>query len=129
MVIDSSALLAILLAEPEEESFLRAILATRTRLVSTVSLLEVLIVARTRKGPQAAAAVAKWVAASGIAVVPFDAAQLELARQAHERFGKRNHPARLNLGDCCAYALAKVSGEPLLFKGEDFHQTDIVAVP
>ena len=65
---------------------------------------------------------------AGIDVVPFDEDQLALAREAYERFGKGRHPARLNLGDCCAYALAVYSGEPLLFKGEDFAETDVKRV-
>lgn len=125
MVIDSSAALAILLGEAEDEAFADAIDADPTRLMSAVSVLEASIVVEARKGPAGGRELDLLLHRGRIDVVPFNAHQLELAREAYRRFGKRHHPAALNFGDCCAYALAAASGEPLLFKGDDFTRTDI----
>lgn len=125
MVIDTSALLAILLAEPEAEFFARAIAADPKRLVSAVSALEVAIVIRARKGPAGVRELDLLVHSAGLTVVSFDQEQVQIARKAYEEYGKGHHPAALNLGDCSSYALARTSGEPLLCKGSDFPQTDI----
>ena len=125
MVIDSSAALAILLGEVDDETFADAIEADPTRIMSAVSVLETSIVVEARKGPVAGRELDLLLHRGRIDVVPFNAHQLELAREAYRSFGKGYHPAALNFGDCCAYALASASGEPLLFKGHDFTQTDI----
>jgi len=125
MVIDASAALAILLGEVEDETFAEAIEADPMRLMSAVSVLETSIVVEARKGAAGARELDLLLHRGRIDIVPFNAHQLELARDAYRRFGKGYHPAALNFGDCCAYALAAASGEPLLFKGNDFIQTDI----
>jgi ribonuclease VapC len=128
MVIDSSALLAILLGEPEAERFARLIAADPRRLVSAVSALETAIVIRARKGPAGVRELDLLLHAAGAAIVSLDSEQVLTARAAYEKYGKGLHPAALNLGDCCSYALASSSGQPLLFKGDDFPQTDVQAV-
>ena len=125
MVIDTSALLALLLAEQEAAAFSRAIAADPRRLVSAVSVLEAAIVIQSRKGPAAGRELDLLLHSAGMVVVRLDAEQVELARAAYDQFGKGRHRARLNLGDCCTYALARSSGEPLLFKGDDFSHTDL----
>ncbi|MGH6900074.1 MAG: type II toxin-antitoxin system VapC family toxin [Geminicoccaceae bacterium] len=125
MVIDSSAALAILLGEADDETFADAIDADPTRIMSAVSALETSIVVEARKGPVGGRELDLLLHRGRIDVVPFNAHQLELARDAYRRFGKGYHRAALNFGDCCAYALASASGEPLLFKGNDFTQTDV----
>jgi len=125
MVIDTSAILAVLLNEAEAEFFAQAIASDPRRLVSAVSILEAGIVVRTRKGPSGGQALDQLIESAGLTIADFDAEQARLARVAYEQFGKRQHPAALNLGDCCSYALARHTGEPLLFKGEDFPKTDI----
>ncbi len=125
MVIDTSALLAILLAEPEAETFARAIAGDPRRLVSAVSAFEAAIVIRSRKGPAGTRELDLLIHSAGMSIVSFDEEQVQVARAAYERYGKGRHPAALNLGDCSSYALARTSGEPLLFKGNDFSQSDI----
>jgi ribonuclease VapC len=125
MVIDTSAALAILLSEAENETYAEAIDADPTRIMSSVSVLETSIVVEARKGPAGGRELDLLLHRGRIDIVPFNAHQLELAREAYRRFGKGRHPAALNFGDCCAYALAAATGEPLLFKGDDFAQTDI----
>lgn len=128
MVIDSSALLAVLLAEPEAEVVARAIARDPRRLLSAFSALETSIVIEARKGPDGAREFDLLVYKAGLDVVPLDAAQAEIARGAWRKYGKGRHPAGLNVGDCCSYALARFTGEPLLFKGRDFPLTDVQAV-
>ena len=126
MVIDASALLAILKLEPEREQFSRAILRASKRLMSPVNWLECAIrIERVRSEDMRA--LEALVAASGIVIVPVDQFQMRTAHTAYRDFGKGRHPAALNLGDCFAYALAKATGEPLLYKGADFPRTDIVS--
>lgn len=127
MVIDTSALLAILLEEPEAEDFTRAIANDPKRLVSALSVLEAAVVLHSRKGPAGGRELDLLLHTAGATIVSFDAEQAALARAAYETFGKGHHPAALNLGDCCSYALSRSSGEPLLFKGSDFSKTDMVA--
>jgi len=128
MVIDTSALLAILLGEPEASVFARSIAASPKRLVGALSALEAAIVIRSRKGLAGVRELDLLFHAVGVTIVNLDADQVQLARSAYEKFGKGYHPAALNLGDCCSYALALSSGEPLLFKGNDFSQTDVASV-
>ena len=105
MVIDASALLAILLGEPEAEEFSRSIADDPKRLVSALSALEAAIVIHARKGPAGIRELDLLVHSAGAIIVSFDADQALLARSAYEKYGKGHHPAALNLGDCCSYAL------------------------
>lgn len=127
MVVDSSAVLAILFNEPERDTFSDALAAAGVRLMSCVNALEASVVASSRKGPYGARELDLLLHRAEFDVVPFTADHLRLARDAYERYGKGRHAAGLNLGDCCAYALARHAGEPLLFKGNDFPLTDVVA--
>jgi ribonuclease VapC len=129
MVIDSSAIFAVLFGELEAPRFLRALASTDRKLMSAVGHLESAIVVEARKGAVGAKSFASLVAQAGIEVVAFDASQAEVALDAWRRYGKGRHPAALNLGDCAAYALAAVTNEELLFKGEDFSNTDIAERP
>ena len=128
MVIDTSALLAILFGEPEAERIARAIAADGRRLVSAFTLLEASVVVEARKGEAGGRELDLLLHRASVDVVPLQTEQAEAARRAWRQFGKGRHPAGLNLGDCCAYALARHAGEPLLFKGDDFARTDVQAV-
>jgi ribonuclease VapC len=128
MVIDSSALLAILLREAEAERFALAIAQDPRRLLSAFSGLESSVVIEARKGEAGGRELDLLLHRSQVEIVPLNGQQATLARQAWRKYGKGRHSARLNVGDCCAYALSRYSGEPLLYKGNDFSQTDIVAV-
>lgn len=125
MVIDTSALLAILLAEPETESFARALADDPKKMISAFNALECAIVIEARKGEAGGRELDLLLHRARIEIIALNTDHVELALAAWRKFGKGNHPAGLNIGDCCAYALAKYSGEPLLFKGEDFRRTDI----
>ena len=125
MVLDTSALLAILMAEPEAEGFAVAIEHDPIRLISAGSMLETAIVAESRWRDAGGRELDLLLFKTGITVIPVDAEQVEIARQAFRLFGKGRHPAGLNFGDCFAYALSRVSGQPLLFKGDDLAQTDV----
>lgn len=128
IALDSSALVAILRGEAESASFV-AIIANADRcFLSSVSLLETSMVLAGRGGSSASwIELDELIEQAGLEVVPQDAAQVGLARQAFLQFGKGRHPAALNFGDCAAYALAKARSLPLLFKGEDFARTDLTA--
>jgi ribonuclease VapC len=126
MVIDSSAVLAILFQEPEAELFAAAISDDPMRLMSTVSLLEAAIVMEARKGPAGGRELDLLLHKARIEIVSCNSEQAEIARDAWLRFGKGRHSAALNTGDCCSYALSRSSGEPLLFKGTDFARTDVM---
>ncbi|MGE0495681.1 MAG: type II toxin-antitoxin system VapC family toxin [Vulcanimicrobiota bacterium] len=125
MIIDASALVAILLGEPEAAIFIQAIATAGKRLVAAVSVLETAIVVETKKGPAGGRELDLFLHAAQIDVAAMTYEQTELARWAYRQFGEGRHPARLNLGDCCSYALSKHSGEPLLYKGKDFTLTDV----
>ena len=125
MVIDTSAILAILLDEPEADTFSDAIEKASTRLISAATLLEAAMVLEARKGPEGGRALDLFVYRTGAQIIAFDAPQAEMARAAWREFGKGRHPAALNFGDCFAYALAKARQDALLFKGEDFAKTDL----
>jgi ribonuclease VapC len=127
MVIDTSAILAVLFKESERDAFAEAMAAAARRLVSAVSYVEAAVVVLARKGSAGVHDLELLVHRAGFDLVGFDRAQAALAREGYERFGKGRHRAGLNLGDCCAYALSRYSGEPLLFKGEDFAKTDVIA--
>jgi ribonuclease VapC len=125
MVIDSSAVIAIALNEPERMDFLERIRADQRRLVSAPTLLELEIVLTVLQGSESPNILNDFIRRLHFQVVPFDEVQVGIAREAFRRYGKGRHPARLNFGDCFSYALAKQTGEPLLYKGNDFSQTDI----
>ena len=125
MVIETSALVSMLTDEPEAQRFEAAVAADPVRLMSTASYLEAAIVIEQRFGEPGGRELDLWLHRAGVDLVGVDADQAEVARSAYRRFGKGRDPAGLNYGDCFAYALAKVSGEPLLFKGGDFSKTDI----
>lgn len=128
MVIDTSAILAILFEEVEASVIAEQISKDTKRLLSAGTALEVMIVIEARKGEAGGRELDLLLHRAKVDVVPFDSEQAEIARSAWRHYGKGNHPAGLNFGDCFAYALAKISGEPLLFKGNDFNQTDIQLV-
>jgi ribonuclease VapC len=126
MVIDTSAIFAIVLGEPEREAFAAAIGMAERRLVSAATAVEcVAVFAGRRPGADPMVAINLVLESFEIEIVPVDIAQWRAAADGLIRFGKGRHPARLNLGDSFAYALAKVSGEPLLCKGGDFPLTDV----
>jgi ribonuclease VapC len=128
MVIDTSALIAILQDEPERRSFNLAIESAETRLLSAASFVESSLVIEARVGPDGIRDLDLFVAKADINIEPVDIDQAYVARQAYSQYGKGRHPAGLNYGDCFTYALAKLSGEPLLFKGHDFSKTDLDTV-
>lgn len=127
MIVDSSAIVAVLLQEPEAKQVMDALADDRqTRRMSAATLLECAIVIDARRNPALSQKLDLLVGASGIEIVPFTADHMRLARQAYRDFGKGSgHPAQLNFGDCFAYALALSTGEPLLCKGSDFRETGI----
>jgi ribonuclease VapC len=128
MVLDSSALLALLLNEPEAPAFRLAIEADPVRLLSAANLVETAIAIETRVGEAGGRELDLLLHKAGVEVVAVDAAQADLARHAYRQFGKGRHLAGLDYGDCFAYALAQSAGEPLLFKGDDFSKTDVTVV-
>jgi ribonuclease VapC len=127
MVIDSSAIVAILFQESDAAHFSAAIERWPTRKMSMGTYLEIAIVAEGRSRNAGTLDFDQLIRSARVELVPFDLDQARIAREAYRRFGKGNHRAGLNFGDCFAYALAKFSGEPLLFKGTDFAQTDVKA--
>lgn len=128
MIVDSSALIAILFDEPASDRLLETILNAEHVRVSVATALEVSIVAVGRDGPAIESEVDLLFSRCRVELVPVDGVQLTLARNAFLTYGKgRHHPAKLNFGDCFSYALAKATGEPFLFKGDDFTHTDIVS--
>lgn len=127
MVIDTSAVMAILMNEPERRGFNEAIEAAATRFLSAASLVEVSIVTESRAGAAGLREFDDFLDTAGVEIIAVDLAQAMEARRAFRLYGKGNHPAGLNFGDCFSYALAKLRGESLLFKGEDFSKTDVMA--
>jgi ribonuclease VapC len=127
MVIDTSAVTAILFDEPEADRFETLIVADHTRLISAASVLESSLVVEARLGDAGGQGLDLMLHRAQVEIIPVDADQVEIARQAFRTYGRGRHPARLNFGDCFAYALSKSSGEPLLFKGQDFGLTDVEA--
>lgn len=126
VVLDSSALVAVLLREPDAALFNAALLTAAETALSTVNMLEARTVLHARKGAEAVAEFDGLITRLGTEIVAFDQAQSDTAYAAYRRFGKGfNSKARLNLGDCAAYALSKTTLAPLLFKGADFHHTDV----
>jgi ribonuclease VapC len=127
MVIDPSAILAILQNESERPTFIAAIAAAEQPLLSAASLVELSIVVEARFGADGQNDLDLFLATANIEIVPLNADQAQIARSAFRRFGKGRHPAGLNLGDCYSYALAQICAAPLLFKGNDFGLTDVQA--
>ncbi len=127
MVLDTSAIIAILSAEPERARYIGLLASATDPLISAATLLESSIVMLARTGPAGVKDLDELLAAAGVRCVAVDSSQAVLARDAIARFGKGRSPAALNFGDCFAYALARASGQPLLFMGEDFCKTDIQA--
>ncbi len=125
IVIDTSAVLAILNDEPERRSFNEAIEKAVRCLISASNFVETSIVLEARKGYEGVRDFDLFVASAGIKVTDVDAEQAEIARTAFRKFGKGRHAANLNFGDCFSYALAKAYDAPLLFKGHDFSHTDV----
>ena len=129
MVIDTSAVLAILLAENDAGNFAHAIEAAAICRMSAANYLEAALVIDHRGDAVASREFDLFFRRAGITLEAVTAEQARIARQAYRDFGKGRHPAGLNFGDCLAYALAKALDEPLLFKGADFTQTDVERVP
>ena len=127
MIIDTSAVMAILQREPEAGAFNRLLADLPHAAISAATLVELGMVSESRAGSAAAAEVEALIAKADIEIIPFTAEHAALAADGWRRFGKGRHPAGLNLGDCFAYALARSRNEPLLFKGDDFSKTDIKA--
>jgi ribonuclease VapC len=128
MIIDTSALIAILRDEPEAEACARAIEDADRRRLSAANFVEAAVVIDASRDPIASRRFDDLLREAGIAIEPVTETQARIAREAFRDFGKGSgHRARLNFGDCFAYALARASNEPLLFKGEDFSHTDIIS--
>ena len=125
MIIDSSAICAILFGETDTKRYEDAIAQADVRRISAGNLLETAIVVESRTGSLGGDQLDALIERAGVEVVPISAEQATIARRAWRRFGKGRHAAGLNLGDCLAYALAESTREPLLFKGDDFTRTDI----
>ena len=127
MVLDTSAIVAILGDEPERERFVRQVAGDDVRLLSAVSRVECTCVIEGRKRDAGRAELELLLREAAIEIAPVTADQAEIACEAFRRFGRGRHAAGLNIGDTFAYALAKATGEPLLFKGDDFSKTDVDA--
>jgi ribonuclease VapC len=127
VIIDTSVIIAILNDEPERRAFNEAIEKSDVCLLSAAGFVEASMVMEYSRGYEGSRDFDLWMATAGIELAPVDADQAQIARQAFRQYGKGRHPAALNFGDCFSYALAKATGFPLLFKGEDFGKTDIQA--
>jgi ribonuclease VapC len=126
VIVDTSALIAILCDEPEAAQCARAIEAAPQRRISAANFVEAAAVIDGTKDPVASRRFDDLLKEAQLIIEPVTEAQARIAREAYRDFGRGSgHPARLNFGDCFAYALARTTGEPLLFKGDDFSQTDI----
>lgn len=127
MIIDTSAILAIVLDEPEAEQMLRKIAEVPVRRISAGTWMELATVVA-RRHPAKAHVVEEFLTAGGVVVESVTPGHAALGKEGYRKYGRgTSHPARLNFGDCFAYALAKATGEPLLYKGDDFARTDVVA--
>lgn len=128
MIVDTSAIIAILRGEPDAERFTEALGRATAPVISAGTYVETAIVVDANHDPVLSGRLDDLLVAARIRVEPVTERHAEIARQAYRNFGKGSgHPAGLNFGDCFAYALARFSGEPLLFKGEDFAQTDVLS--
>jgi ribonuclease VapC len=130
MIVDTSALIAILRDEPDAVSYARAIAGSIHNYLSAANYVEVAAVIDGSRDPVASRRVDDLIREAGLIIEPVTEAQAKIAREAYRDFGKGSgHPAKLNFGDCFAYALAKAKSEPLLFKGDDFVHTDVSTIP
>jgi len=129
MVLDTSAIIAILQDEPERRKFNEAIESAQTRSLSTASFVECSMILESRFGADGVRDLDLLIAKANVIQAPVDEEQAQLARRAFQKYGKGRHPAGLNFGDCFSYALAKALDLPLLFKGNDFSQTDVECHP
>jgi ribonuclease VapC len=130
MILDTSVLVAVITGEPDRDELLEQMQKAPHLLMSVGSYLECAIVVDGRRDPVLSRYLDALLDALGVSLFPVDAQQARVARQAYVDFGRGSgHPARLNFGDCFAYALATTTGEPLLFKGDDFDQTDVRRPP
>ena len=128
MIVDASALLAVVFDEPERDRFLDILGGAQELSISVINVVEAGIKVDKDPNPQRASLLEELTGTLAIEVAPISTEQGRIARQAHKAFGRGSgHPAQLNLGDCFAYALAQVRSEPLLFKGNDFSKTDVEA--
>jgi ribonuclease VapC len=125
MIVDSSALISVIFNEADEDRFVTAMIDAPLVRMSAANWLEAAIVVDARRDPNVEVRFDEVIRTLGIQIAPVTEGIALHARRAYVQFGRGNHPARLNYGDCFAYALAKVEREPLLFKGNDFAQTDI----
>ncbi len=125
MIVDTSAVLAILFNESDAETYARAISEAESRRMSAASFVEAAVVVEAQTKESGSRQFDAFFRRAGIVIEPFTEEQAHVARQAYTDFGKGCHAAGLNLGECFAYALAKVTGEALLFKGQDFRKTDV----
>lgn len=130
MIVDTSALIAILRMEADAERYARAISTAERCAISAANFLEAAVVADSSRDPFPSRRLDDAIAGAGIVIEPVTERQARIAREAFRDFGRGSgHPAKLNFGDCFAYALARDKGEPLLFKGDDFGRTDIKVAP
>ena len=127
MILDTSAVVAVVFREPQELQYAQAMHEADSCLFRAGNFVEVSIVLQAQVGSDALQQCDALFRRVGIAIEPVTVEQAHLARQAFHDFGKGRHPAGLNFGDCFAYALAKTTGEPLLFKGDDFSKTDVIS--
>ncbi len=125
MVLDTSAIVAILQDEPERRKFNEAIEAAESRSLSTASFVECSMILESRYGADGIRDLDLFIAKAQVSLIPVDEEQADLARRAFRKYGKGRHPAGLNFGDCFSYALSQALHEALLFKGNDFSQTDV----
>jgi ribonuclease VapC len=128
MVIDTSAVIAVLTDEPERRQFVEAIESAEVRFMSTASYVETAIVIEARHGAEGVRDLDRLIERAEVELMALDVRQAKLAAEAFRRYGNGRHPAGLNYGDCFSYALAMALDEPLLFKGNDFSQTDVGVV-
>jgi len=129
MVLDTSAVVAVLQNETERRKFNEAIEASESRSLSTASFVECSMILESRYGADGVRDLDLFIAKAQVSLVPVDEEQADLARRAYRKFGKERHPAGLNFGDCFSYALSRALELPLLFKGNDFSQTDVECHP
>lgn len=127
MIVDTSALVAVLFEEDDAELYARALARADSCRMSAATFVEAAVVVDAQTKDKGSRQFDAFIRRAGIAIEPVTEEQAHVARQAYADFGKGRHPAALNFGDCFSYALAKVTGESLLFKGNDFKKTDVVA--
>ena len=127
MIVDTSAVVAVLFEEDDAKLFARALAQAESCRMSAATFVEAAVVVDAQTNDRGSRQFDAFIRRAGIAIEPVTEEQAHVARQAYADFGKGRHPAGLNFGDCFSYALAKVTGEPLLYKGKDFKKTDLVA--